>query len=83
MAAAITSPEELVRELALDPQLVLPAQLAGTAFRLRVPRSYVARMRPRDPRDPLLRQVLPVQQELGDHADYSADPLGEHAASPE
>jgi EF-P beta-lysylation protein EpmB len=37
-------------------------------------------MRPGDPTDPLLRQVLPVESELQDAADYVSDPLGEHAA---
>ena len=80
MAAAITNPLELVTELGLDPGLVLPAAAAGSAFRLRVPRSYVARIQRGDPNDPLLRQVLPIEAELADTAEYTADPLGEHAA---
>jgi L-lysine 2,3-aminomutase len=55
------------------------AQAAGT-FDLRVPRSYLARIRRGDPHDPLLRQVLPISAELADHADYTADPLGERRA---
>jgi EF-P beta-lysylation protein EpmB len=80
MASAITSPLELVTELGLDPGLVSAATAAGGSFRLRVPRSYVARIRHGDPNDPLLRQVLPVEAELADAADYTADPLGERAA---
>jgi len=80
MAAAISSPEELLTALGLDRSLLAPAHLAAASFRLRVPRSYVARMRPGDPADPLLRQVLPVESELQDVADYVNDPLGEHAA---
>jgi EF-P beta-lysylation protein EpmB len=80
MASAITNPLELVTELGLDPGLVSPATAASSAFRLRVPRSYVARIRRGDAHDPLLRQVLPINAELADVADYSADPLGEHAA---
>lgn len=80
LASAITHPQELVTELGLDPALVAPAEAAGAAFRLRVPRSYVSRMRQGDPNDPLLRQVLPIGEELADTADYVADPLGEHAA---
>jgi EF-P beta-lysylation protein EpmB len=45
-----------------------------------VPRSYVARMGRANPHDPLLRQVLPIEAELEDAADYTADPLGEKAA---
>jgi EF-P beta-lysylation protein EpmB len=80
MADAITSPDALVAALGLDPQLLTPAHAAAVAFRLRVPRSYVARMRQGDPHDPLLRQVLPVAQELEEVADYIADPVGERAA---
>src|SRR5690348_1194699 len=81
MADAITSPEELLSTLGLDRRLLAPAHAAAAGFRLRVPRSYVARMRPGDAADPLLRQVLPVESELQDVADYVADPLGEHAAA--
>jgi len=80
MASAISHPRELVTELGLDPALVGPAEAAGAAFRLRVPRSYVSRIRRGDPNDPLLRQILPVGAELADVGDYTADPLGEHAA---
>ncbi len=80
MADAIASPEALVDALGLDRSLLAPAHAAAAGFRLRVPRSYVARMRPGDPTDPLLRQVLPVESELQDVADYVNDPLGEHAA---
>jgi EF-P beta-lysylation protein EpmB len=80
MAAAITAPVELLTELGLDPGLAAAATAAGSTFRLRVPRSYVARIRHGDPNDPLLRQILPIEAELTDAADYSADPLGERAA---
>jgi EF-P beta-lysylation protein EpmB len=80
MADAISSPEELVTALALDRSLLASAHAAAAGFRLRVPRSYVARMRRGDPTDPLLRQILPVESELQDAPDYVADPLGEHAA---
>jgi len=80
MAAAITSPEELVAALGLDRSLLAPAHAAAAGFRLRVPLSYLARMRPGDAADPLLRQVLPIESELLDAADYVADPLGEHGA---
>jgi EF-P beta-lysylation protein EpmB len=80
LAAAITSPRELVAELGLDPELIPAATAAASSFRLRVPRSYVSRMTRGNPHDPLLRQVLPIEAELQDAADYTADPLGERAA---
>ena len=80
MAEAITTPEALAVALGLDEKLIAPARAAATSFRLRVPRPYIARMRRGDPADPLLRQILPVEHELQDAADYVSDPLGEHAA---
>jgi EF-P beta-lysylation protein EpmB len=80
LADAIGSPEDLVEALGLDRTLLHPAQAASAAFRLRVPRSYVARMRPGDPGDPLLRQILPIASELEDGTDFVSDPLGEQAA---
>jgi EF-P beta-lysylation protein EpmB len=45
-----------------------------------VPRGYAALMERSDPNDPLLRQVLPVAQELESPRGFCADPLGERAA---
>lgn len=50
------------------------------AFPIRVPRGFADCMRPGDPADPLLRQVLPVQDELLDYPGYSHDPVGDLAA---
>ncbi|HUN71305.1 MAG TPA: EF-P beta-lysylation protein EpmB [Steroidobacteraceae bacterium] len=80
LAEAITSPEELAAALGLSPGLLAGAHAAGDRFPLRVPRGFVARMRHGDPNDPLLRQVLPVAEELRDSADYVDDPVGEHGA---
>ena len=80
LAEAITSPEELAAALGLDPRTVGSAHIASQPFRLRVPRSFVDRMRRGDLGDPLLRQVLPVAAELTEDSGYLADPVGEHAA---
>jgi L-lysine 2,3-aminomutase len=80
LATAITSGEALIQALGLDEALIGPARAAAAKFRLLVPRSYVSRMRHGDPDDPLLRQVLPVSQELDAVPDYGADPLGEREA---
>ena len=80
LAEAITSPEELAAALGLSPRAFAGALEAGRRFRLRVPRSFVARMRPGDLSDPLLRQILPVGAELADDAAYGDDPVGERSA---
>lgn len=81
LAAAITDPAELLAALALDPALLPAARSAAAGFRLRVPWSYVRRMRRGDLHDPLLRQVLPVGAELAEVPGFVADPLGERAAN--
>jgi EF-P beta-lysylation protein EpmB len=80
LAEAITSPEELAAALGLSPQAIVGAHAAGRHFPLRVPRSFVARMRRGDLADPLLRQVLPAAAELADEAEYVADPVGERSS---
>lgn len=80
LAAAITDPRELCRLLELDPALALGALGAAESFRLRVPLSFVRRMRAGDPDDPLLRQVLPDLRELASPDHFSGDPLAEAAA---
>lgn len=78
LAAAVTDPRELFALLGLPDE---PGSRSGAAlFGLRVPRGFIARMRPGDRQDPLLLQVLPVAQETEAVAGFSADPLGEAAA---
>ncbi|HEU4618636.1 MAG TPA: EF-P beta-lysylation protein EpmB [Gammaproteobacteria bacterium] len=54
------------------------AAAAAAEFPLLVPRGFVARMRKRDPRDPLLLQVLPTAAELVRVPGFDADPVREH-----
>nr|WP_298721597.1 EF-P beta-lysylation protein EpmB [uncultured Steroidobacter sp.] len=77
LADAVSDPRELCTLLELDPALVLPALAAAKDFALRVPRSYVARMRKGDPKDPLLLQVLPVAAETEVVEGFVSDPVGD------
>ncbi len=80
LARAITDPHELARRLDLDPAL-LPGMGAGHAlFRIRVPESYLARIRPGDPRDPLLLQVLPQGLEAREQPGFGPDPVDDAGA---
>jgi L-lysine 2,3-aminomutase len=79
LADAIESPRQLFEALGLDPNIAA-AQAASQSFRLRVPWSYVHRMRRGDPHDPLLRQVLPLGDEQTEHPDFTADPVAERGA---
>jgi L-lysine 2,3-aminomutase len=80
LAEVITRPEELIAELGLDARWLEPARAAARKFELRVPRGFVARMRRGDAQDPLLRQVMPLEEELVEAPGYSADPLAERVA---
>lgn len=80
-AGAITDPAELCRLLHLAPRLAAAARRPAVDFPLLVPRPYLARIKPGDPDDPLLRQVLPRVEELSLAPGFSADPLGESAAA--
>ncbi|MEI7037129.1 EF-P beta-lysylation protein EpmB [Fulvimonas yonginensis] len=77
--SAVTDADELLRMLGLDHLAgMLPPGDAG--FALRVPRGFVARMRPGDPRDPLLLQVLPQLAERDPVPGFVADAVGDLAA---
>jgi EF-P beta-lysylation protein EpmB len=77
MAEAVRDPAELLALLGLGPDWLEPARQAATAFPLRVPRAFVHRMRKGDPADPLLRQVLPLGDELKDVPGFVRDPVGD------
>ncbi len=81
MRDAWRDPVQLCRALSLPARLEPAARQAARLFPLFAPREYVARMRPGDPLDPLLRQVLPLAQELEPAPGYSTDPVGDRAAT--
>jgi EF-P beta-lysylation protein EpmB len=77
---AVRDPEELCRLLDLPRRLAEAARGAARDFPLFVPRGFVARMQPGDAADPLLRQVLPVRDELKPEHGFVDDPVSDHAA---
>jgi EF-P beta-lysylation protein EpmB len=78
---AVRDPFELCRLLDLPVHLAAEARCLTDGFPLFAPRSFIARMQPRTPHDPLLRQVLPQAAEAIDREGYTADPVGDAAAS--
>lgn len=86
MADAVASVPELLALLGLRPEdfpaPFAEALAAAREFPLRVPRAFVRRMRPGDPHDPLLLQVLPLAAEMAPPGPgFSRDPLAELAAA--
>jgi len=78
--AALTDPAELLAVLGLETLAGRVISPDRGAFPMRVPRPFVARMRRGDPRDPLLRQVLPLDDELRPMPGYVDDAVGDLAA---
>lgn len=80
MRETVRDIDELLDLLGLNrSQVPLPCG-PGEQFPLRVPRSYVARMRHGDPQDPLLRQVLPLKAEDISNPGFTPDPVGDLAS---
>jgi L-lysine 2,3-aminomutase len=80
LADAVCTLDGLCELLSLQ-RADLPQALAGGEFPLRVPLSFVRRMRVGDPHDPLLRQILPISAENLNLPGYSFDPVGDLAAN--
>jgi EF-P beta-lysylation protein EpmB len=78
---AVRDVAELCRLLSLPRQVAPAARAAAEQFPLLVPRGYVARMQTGAPHDPLLRQVLPLGEELADVPGFVADPTGDSRAA--
>ncbi|MGO1068242.1 EF-P beta-lysylation protein EpmB [Lysobacter sp. CA199] len=77
---AVRDPRELLALLGLSRAGLDVPDRAAEQFPLRVPRGFVARMRHGDPTDPLLRQVLPLDEEMRPMPGFSLDAVGDGAA---
>ncbi|MGP4123670.1 MAG: EF-P beta-lysylation protein EpmB [Sodalis sp. (in: enterobacteria)] len=84
LADVITDPAQLLELLGLGQHRALQEGAdARRLFPFRVPRTFVERMRPGDPDDPLLRQVITAREEFERAPGFSADPLDEqHSVMP-
>ncbi len=77
---AVRDPRELLSMLGLDALGNRISEASAERFPLRVPRGFVARMRHGDPHDPLLRQVLPLDEEDRIVEGFTLDAVGDAAA---
>lgn len=80
LSRAIRDPDRLIEALDLPESLRDGARRASRRFPLLVPPEYLARIRPGDPDDPLLRQVLPLDAEEASVEGFVPDPVGDEAA---
>lgn len=77
LANAVRDPYELLRLLDLTDDKYRKKLYLSDNFKLLVPHSYVAKMKKRDWNDPLLKQVLPIQDETKSVVGFVADPVGD------
>ena len=80
LAQAVREPADLLEMLQLPRSLLDAATAASKDFPLRVPQSYLERIEPGNPHDPLLRQILPLAEELTESEGFFTDPVGDQQA---
>ncbi len=80
LAQAIRDPEELLKRLNLSQEQLPAMRQASEQFPLRVTESYLSRIRPGDPQDPLLLQILPKGDELLAVEGFGRNPVGDQQA---
>ncbi len=77
LATAVRDPDELIELLQLSDDWREPARRAARLFPLLVPRSFLDRIEPGNPRDPLLLQVLPLAAEEIVSDNFLLDAVGD------
>jgi L-lysine 2,3-aminomutase len=81
LSEAFTSIEDLCEYLELSLSDLPISNTAANLFAMRVPLSFAASMEKGNPNDPLLRQVLPIDDELVDYPGFNLDPVGDVKAA--
>lgn len=81
LAEAVRDPDELCRLLRLPEELREPARRSAELFPLVAPRSFLNRIEPGNPNDPLLLQILPGLRECeSGFENENLDPVGDRQA---
>ncbi len=73
----IRDPAVLLERLQLPSNLLPKAEQAAQHFPLRVTESFLKRIKPGDVQDPLLRQILPLGDEITHLTEGLSDPVGD------
>jgi len=81
LAEAFTDIDELCAYLKLTVGQLPVSKEAAKTFALKVPRSFAEAIEKGNPDDPLLRQVLPIRDEMQAYPGYSANPVGDLEAA--
>lgn len=81
LAGAFTDIDELCAYLNLSIEQLPVSKDAARTFALKVPRSFAEAIEKGNPHDPLLRQVLPIREEMQVYPGYSDNPVGDLEAA--
>lgn len=81
LAEAFTNIADLCAYLNIAPETLPISEAASRQFPVRVPLSFAAAIEKGNPADPLLRQVLPVADEIMSIPGFLDDPVGDLAAA--
>jgi len=81
LSNTINDPQELLQALDLPASLLQGASKGNALFTLKVPRPFLERIEKGNLKDPLLRQILPLDAESAEISGYVTDPLAEMAAN--
>ena len=82
LSQTLKRPEELLRHLQLPDSLLEGANRASLEFAMRVPLPWLDRIEKGNLDDPLLRQILPLGEELENVPGFTNDPLEEMGSNP-
>ena len=75
---AYSDPNALLTDLGLSTSLDTPTRWGPLS--MRVPKALAQRIRPNDPKDPILQQILPSEEETQAKPGFSHDPVGDRAS---
>jgi EF-P beta-lysylation protein EpmB len=82
LSNCISSIYELLNQLGLKAEDLNATEQAASQFPIKVPQPFVKLMEYGNPKDPLLKQVLPITSELQVNSNFSTDPVGESSFNP-
>jgi len=77
LASVIRDIDELLAIVKLDASQLNISEAARKQFSLRIPRAYVDCIKPGDANDPLLKQILPVNDEMLEFERFNTDPVSD------
>lgn len=82
LSNSVTNVQDILEQIGLKPLDFFSKPTNLTNFPIRISPSFLKKIKPNNPLDPLLLQILPTEEELITHPGYSLDPLNENQTNP-